>query len=96
MSEIMRIYKTLRRSKILIQAARIAGASYRRDTDLKRLLRLTRLPSPAGGMAHLLTLEEELETIRKCGNSTYSITRHVEVLAALIVEASHLAKPRLV
>jgi len=94
MSDLMHIFKQLRRPRILIRAARIAGASYQREKDLKRVLKSTRLPAPDRGMADLLAVEAEIEDTRRTGAATYSITRHVEVLAALIVEARLLPRPR--
>ena len=84
----MNLFKALRRPNLLIRAARIGVESYRRERDLRRLLRTGRIPPAQAGLQNLLTLEEELETNRQAGDSTYSITRHVEVLTALIAEAS--------
>jgi len=90
MSDLFSIYKKLRRSQILIRAARIGVLNYRRDRDIKRILRTTKAPAPKTGMVRLLTIERDLETDRRAGNTTYSITRHVEILAALIAEAQLL------
>jgi len=95
MSDLMHIFKSLRRPKLLIKAAKIGSENFRRDRDLKRLLKAQRLPNPGGGLSRLLALEEELETTRKSGNATYSISRHVEILAALIAEAQFLPRPKL-
>ena len=40
----------------------------------------------------LMAMEQDLEVTRKTGNATYSISRHVEILAALIAEAACLAQ----
>ena len=93
MSDLLHAFKALRRPKILIRAAKIGGSLYRRDRDLKRVLKRSRLPAPGNGMAPLIAMEQELETTRLAGNATYSISRHVEVLAALIAEASLLPRP---
>ncbi len=93
MKDILLLFKDLCRPQLLITAARIAASEFRRDRDLSRLLRTQRLPAPGAGLPQLIALEGELETIRKEGNSTYSISRHVEVLAALIAEARLLARP---
>ena len=88
MTDSLSLYKALRLPNLLIRAARIGVESYRRERDLRRLLRTGHIPAAQAGLQNLLTLEEEMETNRQAGDSTYSITRHVEVLTALIAEAS--------
>ena len=80
----------------LIRAARIGAEEFRRDRDLKRLLRVVSVPKPGKGMRRLLDIEQSLEETRSTGNATYSITRHVEILAALITEASFLNQKTLI
>ena len=87
MSEISRIFKSMRRPGMLVRAARVACASYRRDKDLRRILRAQQVPAPGRGMARLLSMEADLEARRTDGAATYSIGRHIEVLAALIFES---------
>ena len=93
MSDLLQVFKALRRPKILVRAARIGVDLYRRDRDLKRVLKRSHLPKPGKGMAPLIALEQEMESTRKEGNTTYSIPRHVEVLVALMAEASFLPRP---
>ncbi len=90
MSDLFGIYSALRRSQLLIRAARIGVHNYHRDRDIKRILKTSRAPTPKIGMARLLTIEGDLETDRRAGTTTYSISRHVEILAALIAEAQLL------
>jgi hypothetical protein len=92
MSDYMRIFNTLRRPNLLIRAARIGQTSYRRDRDLKRVLATGRTPGLSAGLGALLSLERDLEEGRVDGNTTYSISKHVEVLTALIAEASLTSK----
>jgi uncharacterized protein DUF6477 len=87
MSESQRIYNSLRRSRLLIRAARIGLTAYRRERDLKRLLKSNRLPK-ISCLPRLLEFEEQLEATRRTGDTTYSILKHVEVLTALIAEAT--------
>ena len=82
----------LRRPQLLIRAARCGLADYRRDRDLRRLL--DGQPSPDRAVRRLLTEEERLEEIRCSGEASYSVTRHIEVLIALMSEVRLL--PRLV
>lgn len=92
MSELLKVFNGLRRPKLLIRAARIGSANYRRERDLRRLIKSQSLPKPGKGLTMLMAMEQELEVIRKTGNATYSISRHVEILAALIAEAAHITQ----
>jgi len=77
----------IRRPRLLIRAARFGIAEYRRDRDLKRLLKLDRLAGSASLFDRLVSEEEQLETARKSGDAAYSVTRHIEMLVALMAEA---------
>lgn len=71
-----------RRPRLLMCAARHGLPDYRRDRDLPRLLRGT------GGdiLAALVALEEEAEMQRRGGDPSWSCTRHIELLIALLSE----------
>jgi hypothetical protein len=86
MTEFGTILAALRRPKILVRAARAGVVEYRRDRDLKRILRLPRSTAPRQAIDHLLAEESRLEEIRAAGEATYSIQRHVAVLTALLAE----------
>jgi hypothetical protein len=66
-------------------------ADYRRDRDLRRLL--DSQPSPDRAVRRLLSEEEDLEAIRLSGAANYSVTRHIEVLIALMSEVRLLPRP---
>ena len=89
-----RNFNSLRRSKILIKAARFGLATYRRERDLKRLLRASRVPAAGSGLGSLISIEAELESSRKVGDTTYKVSRHVEILTAMIAEASLLPRQK--
>ncbi len=78
---------TLRRPKILIQAARICARGYRRETMLPRLLGA----SAERVVAHLRAHEDGLEQARQARCGTYSAQAHIEVLSALIAESRNAA-----
>jgi len=82
----------LRRPQLLIRAARCGLSDYRRDRDLRRLI--DSQPSPDRAVRRLLSEEERLEAIRVAGEANYSVSRHIEVLIALISEVRLL--PRIV
>jgi hypothetical protein len=87
MTDLATVLNALRRPKILIRAARCGIVDYRRERDLKRLLRQTRSTVPAQAIGSLLAEESRLEATRAAGEATYSIQRHVAVLTAILAEA---------
>jgi hypothetical protein len=87
MTDLAAALGALRRPKILIRAARAGIVDYRRDRDLKRLLRVTRSAPPQQAIGSLLREESRLEATRAAGEATYSIQRHVAVLTAILAEA---------
>jgi Family of unknown function (DUF6477) len=87
MTDFASVLNALRRPKILIRAARAGVSDYRRDRDLKRLLRHARSAAPHQAIGPLLAEERRLEDTRTAGEATYSIQRHVAVLTAIIAEA---------
>jgi hypothetical protein len=87
MTDLATVLGALRRPKILIRAARAGVVDYRRERDLKRLLRGGRAGAPAHAIVPLLAEEHRLEAHRASGDATYSIQRHVAVLTAIIAEA---------
>jgi hypothetical protein len=91
MTDFRALLAELRRPQLLIRAARHGLADYRRDRDLRRLL--DSQPSPDRAVRRLLSEEENLEAIRLSGAANYSVTRHIEVLIALMCEVRLLPRP---
>lgn len=87
MFDTMEKLHALRRPKLLIRAARHGCLEYNRKRDLRRLLRSDPLPAPLRALSRLMDLEADLEDTRQQGDNAYSVTRHVEVLIALMGEA---------
>jgi hypothetical protein len=87
MTDLATVLNALRRPKILIRAARAGVVDYRRDRDLKRILRVSRSAAPQQAIGSLLLEESRLEATRAAGEATYSIQRHVAVLTAILAEA---------
>jgi len=87
MNDIMQILSALRRPRLLIRAARFGTAEYNRNRDLKRLISDQTIPTPIRAVNTLLAEEARLEETRKSGDVTYSVSRHVEILIALMAEA---------
>ncbi len=92
MSDPLSIVAGLRRPQLLIRAARAGLASYNRSRDLKRLMRVSVAPAPDRAVAALLEEEQRLEETRQQGDATYSLTRHVDILIAMMAEARLLMR----
>lgn len=92
MTDILAQLTTLRRPRLLIRAARFGQADYNRTRDLKRVMRLSHLPTPAKALTQLIDEEARLEETRRMGEASYHVTRHVEVLIALMAEARLLPR----
>lgn len=81
------ILSSLKRPKILINAARLGMADYNRDADLRFIVKTSTTPDHDAAIETLLARENELESNRKDGNAGYSVHEHIRVLAALLAEA---------
>ena len=92
MTDFRALLADLRRPQLLIRAARCGLSDYRRERDLRRLI--NGQPSPDRAVRRLLSEEEQLEAIRRAGEPTYSVARHIEILIALMGEVRLL--PRVV
>ncbi len=90
MTDFRALLADLRRPQLLIRAARCGQTDYRRDRDLRRLLDCQPTPDPA--VRRLLSEEEKLEEIRKSGEASYSLNRHIDVLIALMCEVRLLPR----
>ncbi|MDB5660863.1 MAG: hypothetical protein JWS10_3478 [Cypionkella sp.] len=90
MTDFRALLATLRRPRLLIRAARCGMVDYRRDRDLKRLVEST--PSPERAVTQLLAEEERLEHVRRSGEASYSVSRHIAVMIALMSEVRLLPR----
>jgi hypothetical protein len=90
MSDFRMILANLRRPRLLMRAARFGLGDYRRDRDLRRLVRCGL--SPEDTVPSLMSVEAELEETRLAGDLSYSVARHIEVLIALLAEAQLLRR----
>ena len=92
MTDFRNLLSDLRRPALLLRAARFGLTDYQRDRDLKRLLRESAAGGPEKTLPRLLHEENMLEEIRRAGDASYSLTRHIELLIALLAEVSLLPK----
>ncbi len=90
MSDFRMILANLRRPRLLMHAARFGLVDYRRDRDLRRLVRCGL--SPEETVPSLMSAEAAIEATRLAGDATYSVARHIEVLIALLAEAQLLRR----
>ena len=79
--------RALRRPSLMIRAARFGLREYDRKKHLKRIFSGKELPAPGRAVAALIEAEAQHEAIRQEGAATYSVTRHLEALIALMAEA---------
>ncbi|MDI3337346.1 DUF6477 family protein [Defluviimonas aestuarii] len=86
MSDLPSMLQELRRPRLLIRAARAGLAEYNRNRDLKRLVRANAVPDPDRALSILMEEEERIEATRRTGDASYSFTRHIEVLIAMMAE----------
>ncbi|MEM9395397.1 MAG: DUF6477 family protein [Pseudomonadota bacterium] len=86
MSRLLASLNSIRRPQTLMRAARFGLRDYDRQRDLKRLTKQPKAPSPQKALATLIALEETQEINRKEGFGTYSVGRHIEILAAIMGE----------
>lgn len=87
MKDLLMKLDSMKRPRLLIRAARIGMAEYRRDVHLKRHLGHGPLPHGGAALARLVEIESELDDQRRARNAGYSSVRHVDLLIAMMGEA---------
>lgn len=87
MKDVLGLLADLRRPRLLIRAARIGAQDYRREVCLHRILGYGALPRPGAALMQLMEMEGIAEDQRKAGDAGYSVSRHVELLVAMMGEA---------
>lgn len=90
MKDILSLLADLRRPRLLICAAQHGAAQYRSERDLHRVLKSSPPPWRGAAMMRLMEMEAELNEARHNHEAGYRAARHVEVLAALLGEATAL------
>ena len=87
MQDVLSYMSTLNRPRLLVRAARIGAQEYRRDLHLPRLLGHSRLPRSGDALMRLSELESEVNARRLREDAGYSLTRHIDILIAMVAEA---------
>jgi hypothetical protein len=94
MKDILSSLDALRRPRLLLQAARIGAADYRRSVQLPRQLGTGPLPRSGPALMALMEMEAEMDARRRSGDARYVAARHVEVMIAMLGEARLLRATR--
>lgn len=76
----------LRRPSALIRAAREGQAGWKRERDLKRLLRTDRCPAPGTALPRLRAEEAVMNEARLHRLAEYDMHRHVLLVVAILAE----------
>ncbi len=84
MTDFRTTVQQMQRPRMLIHAARMGLADYRRDRDLRRLGHISLQPEHS--VPHLLAEEGRIEERRRLGEVGYSIAQHIDILIALMAE----------
>ena len=87
MTNVSQFLSSLHRPRLLVRAARFGLPEYNRNRDLKRVMKIGTTPTPLRAVNCLIVEEATLEETRKSGGVDYRVSRHVEVLIALMAEA---------
>lgn len=90
MTKELNILADIRRPRILVRTARIAGQHYHREAALRKIFGALRPKHQEGVVLALLQRETELEELRQHADASYKAQTHVHVLATLIIENRRL------
>lgn len=94
MQDLLTMLTTLSRPRLLIRAARFGQSTYNRERHLQRILGYGSLPRPAAALLRLIELEREVDEQRRADDAGYTLTRHVDLLIAMMGEAELLQANR--
>ena len=87
MTHLLNSLNDIHRPRLLIQAARIGSATYRRELNLRRLFGPGRLPRSITALALLMDMEALMNTRREANEADYCAADHVDLLVAMMGEA---------
>ena len=90
MQDALTISHKLRRPKMLMRAAQIGVAEYKRVAHLPRLLGYGRMPKQSEAILKLIEIEKNLKALREAGESADNLLRHIDVMIAIVGEARDL------
>ena len=88
MTQALRTLSRIKRPKLLLAAARNAKNLCNREKLLSELLKNEPAVTGEKALARLMAAEEQLNEQRKAHNANYQPSRHVMIMAALLIEAA--------
>ncbi|MFT5343104.1 MAG: hypothetical protein ACI9BH_002322 [Paracoccaceae bacterium] len=94
MQDLLSMLNTLRRPSLLIRVARLGAQDYSRNRHLQRLLGYGALPRNAPALMRLIEIEGGLNEQRRNSDAGYSLSRHLDILIAMMGEAHLLRASR--
>lgn len=94
MQDPINLLSKLRRPSLLVRAAHLGLVDYNRERSLRRLLPEGKHGRTAvEAFAYLAEQEAVMDDARQSGQAQYSPARHIELLAAMMVEARLVSRP---
>lgn len=87
MQDVLSYLSQLNRPRLLVRAARIGTQDYRREVHLPRLLGVAQSPKSGDALLRLSEIESNLNEKRLAQDASYSLTKHVDILIAIVAEA---------
>lgn len=90
MTDLLTCLQALHRPRLLIRAARFSACEYGRSRRLPRLLGMNPPEEVTRVLSRLIDIENIINQSRLDQDATYCVSRHIEVLAAMMAEARHL------
>lgn len=87
MQDVLSMLNSLHRPRLLIRAARAGAMEYNRNRHLQRLLGYGALPRTGQALMQLIEIERAQNDQRTADEAGYSLTRHLDVLIAIMGEA---------
>lgn len=94
MRDLTSMVAALKRPRLLVEAARHGTEDYRRKAHLNRLLGPGAPTASGEAIIRLLELEADLNDRRSQGAADYPVSRHVDVMIALMGEVRHLREAK--
>lgn len=83
----------LRRPAALVRAALEGQHHWRRDRDLRRVLRSEHIPAAGHALPRLREEEDRLNSARQEGAADYDMHQHVLLMIAILAESRHVPQP---
>lgn len=87
------VVQPLRRPAALVRAAVAGQPMWRRDRDLRRVLRSDAIPAPGHALPRLRAEEDRMNAARQEGAAEYDMHQHVLLMIAILAESRIIPDP---